>query len=135
MLLCVSAKSKHPKEAAELAWFVTSPENQLDFARIVSILPSTPASLTDPHFAFPKDNSDKTAYARALSAGSMKDARSFVPTLPAWPEMTAVFNEQIKAALLDGADVSTALKRIGMEWNGILDSHLPATMETIPHIP
>jgi ABC-type glycerol-3-phosphate transport system substrate-binding protein len=140
MLLAVSSQSRHPKESAELAWFMTSPENQLEFAKIVSILPSTPASLSDPHFAAPPPGdaptpAGKVALARHVSAESLREGMSFVPALPAWPELTAAFNERIKSALLDGAEVERVLADIGREWNGILDSHEPLGLEVMPVLP
>ncbi|MCS7034529.1 MAG: extracellular solute-binding protein [Phycisphaerae bacterium] len=133
MLLCVSSQSQHPREAAELAWFITNPENQLAFARIVNILPSTPASLRDPHFAFPPDpEQDKLGYARALSAQSLAEAQSFILPLAAWPELGRAFEERIKAALLDGADVARTLSQISRDWNRILDSYAPATLVSDP---
>lgn len=130
MLLAVTSQSRHPREAARLAWFVTSPENQLAFCRLVSILPSTAATLDDPLFAAPDPESRQTAagkvaYARHLSAQSLRNARTFVPPLPAWPELTAAFSEGIKAALLDGRDVAQTLAKMEREWNQILATHPP----------
>lgn len=117
MLLCVTSQSKHPAEAAKLAWFITNAQNQLAFAKIVNILPSTPASLDDPHFS---KTDTKLDAARAISAASLKNATSHVPPLAVWPELTSVFQEQIKAVFLDGADVKTTLASIDDEWNAIL---------------
>lgn len=117
MLLCVTSQSKHPAEAAKLAWFISNAENQLAFAKIVNILPSTPASLDDPHFS---KTDTKLDTARAISAASLKNATSHVPPLAVWPELTSVFQEQIKAVFLDGADVKTTLASIDNEWNAIL---------------
>ncbi|HRK31734.1 MAG TPA: extracellular solute-binding protein, partial [Tepidisphaeraceae bacterium] len=117
MLLCVTAQSKHPRQATRLAQFITSAENQLAFAKIVSILPSTPESLLDPHF---RQTATKLDQSRAISAASMRNATSHIPALAAWPELTSVFEERIKSALLDGADVGATLNMIGREWNGIL---------------
>lgn len=132
MLLAVSSQSRHPKEAAELAWFVTNAQNQLAFAKVVSIMPSTPESLNDRHFAGGESKIDR---ARALSAQCLREADSFVPALPAWPELTRAFEERIKAALLDGADVGQNLDEISGEWNGILASHEPATMAVFTALP
>ncbi len=129
MLLCVTSQSKHPSEAAKLAWFMTNARNQLAFAKIVSILPSTPASMDDPHF---QQTATKTDRARNISAESMKNATSYVPPLAAWPELTAVFQEQIKAALLDGADVEKTLNEIGTSWNGILNDTSPSPGTSSP---
>ena len=136
-VLAVSSLSKHPKEAAELAWFVTSAESQLAFCRIVNILPSTPGALDDPHFAAPPAEARGTpegrlAEARHLSAMLMRDATSWVPALSTWPALRDAFEERIKRALLEGRDVKQVLGEIEREWQSILDSAVPAGMDAIP---
>lgn len=136
MFLSVTSTSKHPEEAAALAGWVTSPENQLAFCKMVNILPSTPGVLSDPHFDPPTDAGDtpegKIALARSLSAKSLHTAVAFTPSLGAWPDLRRAFNEGIKAALLDNQDVRKTLAQIEAEWNQILDDALPATMDAIP---
>ena len=41
-------QSKHPKEAAELVRFLTSPKGQVAAFKAVNNLPSSPAALDDP---------------------------------------------------------------------------------------
>lgn len=136
MFLSVTSTSKHPKEAAALAGWITNPENQLAFCKIVNILPSTPSVLGDPHFDPPVGGDDtaesKIALARSLSAGSLPTAVAFTPSLGAWPDLRRAFNEGIKAALLDNQDVRKTLAQIETEWNQILDDALPATLDAVP---
>lgn len=138
-VLAVSSLSKHPREAAALAWFVTSAESQLAFCRIVNILPSTPAALDDPHFAAPPAEARGTpegrlAEARHLSATLMRDATSWIPALSTWPALRDAFQEQVKRALLDGQDLRRTLAEIEREWQSILDSAVPAGMDAIPGV-
>ena len=58
MWLGVTTQSRNPGLAAELAWFMTSPESQLEFCRLVNILPSTSSTLGDPLFNSPPDGRD-----------------------------------------------------------------------------
>jgi ABC-type glycerol-3-phosphate transport system substrate-binding protein len=44
----VPTQSKHPKEAAELVRFLTSPKGQVAAFKAVNNLPSSPAALDDP---------------------------------------------------------------------------------------
>ena len=46
----VPAKSKHPKEAADFAFYVTNAANQLAFCKLVAIFPTTKKTLDDPFF-------------------------------------------------------------------------------------
>ena len=123
-------------DTKQTAAWVTGPEKQLAFCKMVNILPSTPGVLSDPHFDPPTDAGDtaegKIALARSLSAQSLHTAVAFTPSLGAWPDLRRAFNEGIKAALLDNRDVREMVAQIETEWNQILDDALPATMDAIP---
>jgi putative chitobiose transport system substrate-binding protein len=54
-LLSIAQKSRHPKLAAEFAQFVTNGENQLDFCKIVPIIPSVIKAAEDPYFTDVED--------------------------------------------------------------------------------
>ena len=136
MVVGVSSRSAHPEEAAELAAFLTSPENQTGLSRQSGVLPSTPASLDDPYFAFPEGASDdpeaKLTEARATSAASLRTAVAFTPAMEAWPELRRAFNEGIKRALLDGEAVDETLAAIEAEWNRILAAARPVGVDALP---
>lgn len=136
MFLSVTSTSKHPEQAAALASWITNPGNQLAFCKIVNIMPSTPAILSDPHFGQPTDPGDdpesKIAMARSMSAESLRTAVAFTPSLGTWPDLRRSFDEGIKAALLDGRDVRETLVDIETEWNQILNDALPATLDAVP---
>src|SRR5687767_13647886 len=137
MFLSVCSTTKHPKEAADLAWFITSPENQLAFCKVVNILPSTPASLDDPHFQMPPkeqwDTRDgKLALARAYSAQALKTGIAFAPAMQTWPDLRKSFEDGIKPALLDGKDVRATLVDIEKDWNRILSDAPPVAIAVVP---
>lgn len=126
MPVCVSARSRHPELAARLAWFLTSPENQLEFCRLAPILPSTPASLEDPFFAGPTPEEiaagiEKVGVARAIVTRTLTDGVAFTPALECWPTLRRSFNEHIKRALLSDIPVERVLADIERDWNRILD--------------
>ncbi len=126
MPVCVSARTRHPDLAARLAWFLTSPENQLAFCRLAPILPSTPASLADPFFAGPTPEEaasgiEKVGIARAIVATALADGVAFTPALECWPTLRRSFNEHIKRALLSEIPVERVLEDIERDWNRILD--------------
>jgi putative chitobiose transport system substrate-binding protein len=136
MLISVPSTSKHPKEAADFAWFLTNAQNQLTFAKLGSVLPSTIASLDDPYFAAPTPQelatpAGRIAEARHLSRVCLDNARSFIPPLPAWPDLTKSFQEGIQSALLDGEDVEETMRKISREWDGILRSHGTVKIESV----
>lgn len=133
----VMGKTRHPELAAELAWHLTAAMNQTELARRSSVLPSTPASLDDPFFAMPEGGlasllEEPIAYARAMSARSLVDAVAFTPALAAWPDMRLAFNEGMKRILLGGEDVRAVLEAIDEQWDTLLATQPPATLDTIP---
>lgn len=66
MTLVVPKQSRHPKEAVDLAAFMTNPQNTFAFSRLAPILPPGP-SLKRNEFLFPKSN-DLQSQAIAMSA-------------------------------------------------------------------
>jgi putative chitobiose transport system substrate-binding protein len=126
MPLCVSASSSHPQLAADFAAFITSPESQLAFCRLAPILPSTPESLHDSFFQGPTQDEieqglETVGIGRATVTQALRTAAAFTPPLEAWPEMRARFNDRIKAALLDGADLDLTLNLIERDWQLAID--------------
>ena len=126
MPLCVSARSRHPELAAKLAWFLTSPENQLAFCRLAPILPSTPDSLQDPFFSGPTREEidqgiEKIGVARAIVADTLTHGVAFTPAMECWPTLRRSFNEHIKRALLTDTPLDRVLADIERDWNRILD--------------
>lgn len=78
MGLLVPSSSKNQTLAVDFAKYMTNAENQLAFAKIVTILPSTLSSLSDPYFT---DTSDGTveSLARKISAAQIPKAQNLVP--------------------------------------------------------
>lgn len=78
MGLLVPKSTKNQKLAVEFAKFATNAQNQLAFSKIVTILPSTTKSLSDPYFT---DTSDGTveSEARKISASQIAQAQNLVP--------------------------------------------------------
>jgi multiple sugar transport system substrate-binding protein len=78
MGLLVPKSSKNKATALEFAKFITNAENQLAFAKIVTILPSVTEALQNPYF---KDDSDGTeeSKARRISAAQIANAENLKP--------------------------------------------------------
>lgn len=137
MPLGVLSSSPNARLAAELAWFVTSPENQTAFCKLVPIMPSTRASLRDPFFTAPSAATSDPAEAlmnraRAVTAASMPTATAFTASLPCWPDLRRRFEEHFKRVLLDGVDLRRAMRTAEGEWNELLAGVPSATMDAVP---
>lgn len=64
--LLIPKDSKHHKEAIDFANFVTNDENQLGFAKVAAIFPSTKKAAADPYFS----EDTETLIGRARAVGS-----------------------------------------------------------------
>jgi putative chitobiose transport system substrate-binding protein len=132
MVLAIGSQSRNPDAAARLAWFLTSPESQTAFAKLVPIMPSTRVSLADPFFQTPPSNPTLVDRARLLSARSLDTAIAFTAALDTWPDLRRAFEDAMKRVLLDDADLERTLASLNDEWNTILSSGTPAGMDAIP---
>lgn len=78
MGLLVPRSSKNQATALDFTEYLANAQNQLAFSKIVTILPSTLASLKDPYFTAAGDNS-VDAQARRISAAQIAKAKNLVP--------------------------------------------------------
>lgn len=117
MGLLVPESSENKATATAFAEFMTNAENQLAFAKIVTILPSTTESLQDPYFT---DTSDGTVVskARAISAEQIADAQNLTPVQYDDRVKAAVVG-QVELALKGDITAQEALARAVQEANAI----------------
>jgi len=119
----VPKQSKHKKEALDFALFITSPENQLAFCKLVAITPSTVKTLADPLFStkpaqlVTKDDFDQMG--RYLVAGQLLNAAS-PPITPGWDEMMEVLRVEVNHVFLGEKTSAKALADVEAAWNKIL---------------
>lgn len=138
MVVGVSAQSKEPELAAELAWMLTGDESQRALCSIVPVLPSTRATLESGMFRRPEATAvmtpavRKLAEAQAIAAESLKNAVAFTPALAEWPDLRRAFEDRIKRAMLGGEPVEDALRVIDAEWVRILDAAADAPGDALP---
>ena len=135
MVLGVMSRSRQPRLAAALASHMTSAASQLEFCRIVNILPSTPSSLADPLFDPPtstEDAASKIALARSSAAAALPEAVAFTPALAAWPDMRKVFEDQITRVLLGTRELEPALAEVQGRWNQLLLATGGGPLDAIP---
>lgn len=90
MGLLVPADSDNLVTALAFAEYMTNAENQTEFSKIVTVLPSVTEALEDPYFTDDSDGSLE-AKARKISAEQLADARNMVPV---------EFDDRVKAAVV-----------------------------------
>lgn len=111
--------SDNQAAAAEWLKFVTSPQNQLEFTKLVAIYPSTPETLNDPFFTDIEGDSPAEQARRVLrdtfpesvdaSLGSGNDE-----------QLRELFNEEVRAFMAGEKTVEQALDAAEASWNAEL---------------
>lgn len=113
----VSSLSRNKPEAAKFAHFVTNSQNQLRFAKLVTILPSTTEALEDDYFI--NGDGSLTDQARIYSAQQIKIGRVFRPEAPA-RKFYSVLESVTERAALGNMETDEALAFAEEQWNEIL---------------
>lgn len=103
----LSAKSKNLPTASAFAKFVTDKENQLAFAKVVNIFPSTTDTLSDPFFS--KSDGTQNTDLRVAAAKQLQTAVSYRPPMFT-AAMETYVQQQFADAILGKTPVTTALK-------------------------
>jgi putative chitobiose transport system substrate-binding protein len=116
MDLVVPTGSKHPAEAAKLALFMTNNTNQIAFAKVVPIVPTTRAAQNDPFFKS-TGSADPIAKATSLvgSSGRFINPGNKAPGNS--DDIYKNFSDNIEAALLGQKTSQVALNDAVAFWN------------------
>ncbi|PYE55396.1 ABC transporter substrate-binding protein [Deinococcus yavapaiensis] len=113
--LVIPRASKHQKEAALFALFMTNNVNQVKFANVVPIVPTTKAAKNDPSFKTTSQDPIEIATARVAGTGGLINPGF------ASPKNTDVvyknFNDNIQAAFLGRKTAQQALNDAVTFWN------------------
>ncbi len=113
--LVVPRASRHPKEAALFALFMTNNANQIKFANVVPVVPTTLAARNDPSFKTTSQDPIELATARVAGTGGLIN-----PGFPAPKNSKVVykgFNDNIQAAFLGNKTAKQALDDAVTFWN------------------
>ena len=103
---------------AKFADFLTNDANQLEFARIAGVMPTTVKALADPYFMQVGPNAGADEQARPIAAESMKYSRSvYVAGLEDYDEMRRVLVKAVEAGMTGKQDVKKALDEAVVIWN------------------
>ena len=119
MNFAVPRSSKNRNLAVELALFLTSPKAQLEFAKLVPLLPSTVESTKDPYFA--KGGEDPLlAEAVRLSVAQLPNARDFSLPLPRQKDLMRALNGAVEQAVRGEVTSEQALVEAAKSWDETL---------------
>ncbi len=118
MALSIKKDTKFPKAAMALATFFTNPRSQLEFSKIVSIYPSTPASYKDPFFTSKPVAIEESA--RPLAESLISKQADIVPEIPKPADVNELVKKAVQDALFGGVPAQKALDDAVAKANALL---------------
>lgn len=117
MNLVIPRDTDQPEAALKWALFVTNNTNQLAFAKLANVLPSTTAALKDQHFTQLPDNASSVEKARSVSANQMQAAEVLLPQIAEVKQLQKILYDNLQAAMLAEKTVDQAIADAATEWN------------------
>ncbi len=119
MNFAIPRSSKHRELAVKLALFLTSPKAQLEFAKLVPLLPSTIESTRDPFFENGGEDRLQSEAVR-ISIAQLPDARDFSLALPRQKDLSRSLNTAVEKAIRGEATSQQALDEAARDWEKTL---------------
>ncbi|MBC7476351.1 MAG: sugar ABC transporter substrate-binding protein, partial [Candidatus Sericytochromatia bacterium] len=120
MNLVIPDASKNKVEATKFAQFITNKENQLEFCKLVTILPSITEASKDKYFTTLSAKPTLEEEARKISAEQLKTSTVLLPTVKKWSELSKSFDQYFQQAYLGQITTKEALKKAQDDWDQIL---------------
>jgi ABC-type glycerol-3-phosphate transport system substrate-binding protein len=118
MAISVKKDTKFPQASIALAQFFTNPRSMLEFAKVVSIYPSTPASYDDPFFsAAPVAIEDQ---AKPIAKDIISRQTDLKPTIPHFKDVNDYLLQAIQQALFNNVPAQQALSDAVAQANALL---------------
>ncbi|PRC94505.1 ABC transporter substrate-binding protein [Solimicrobium silvestre] len=103
---------------ATFAEFLTNDENQLAFAKLAGVMPTTVQALANPYFMQTPAHASAAEQALPIAAASMKFSRSlYVAGLDDYDEMRRVMVKAVEAGMTGKQDIQQALDEAVRIWN------------------
>lgn len=119
MNFAIPRSSQQRELAVELALFLTSPQAQLEFAKLVPLLPSTVETARDPYFQ--KGGEDPLlAEAVRLSIEQLPRARDFSLALPRQKDLLRALNDAVERAVRGEVETRQSLEEAAASWQRTL---------------
>ena len=120
MVLAIPKKAHNIENAKKFAQYLLNGENQLEFAKLTSILPVNKMTLLDPYFTSEENNnlSDK---ARKISVKQMKNLQKPVYLKKGKKEILNAINNSTQAILQGKVSVTKQIETTSQDWKKIED--------------
>jgi len=117
MNLVIPQQTKHPEAALKFALYVTNNQNQLAFAKVANVLPSTTGALKDAYFQNVSAAATPVDQARSVSAQQMDTAEVLVPVMRDIKELQKIVYTNLQAAMLGQKSVDQAVSDAAQAWD------------------
>lgn len=118
MGLSVNSKTKYPNASIALAQFFTNPKSMVEFSKLVSVYPSSPAAYDDPFFSTKPVAIEDSA--KPAAKDYISKLADIVPTIPKKADVNAVVLKHIEDALFNNVPVQKALDEAVAEANALI---------------
>src|SRR5512143_3236321 len=119
MGMSVNASTKYPNAAIALAQFFTNPKSMTEFAKLVSVYPSSPSAYDDPFFSAPPVAIEDMA--KPAAKEFISKLADIVPLIPQKGDINAIVLRHIQDALFNNVDAQTALTDTVTEANEFIN--------------
>lgn len=116
MNFVIPDKAKNKKEALDFALFFTNKKNQLDFAKMTTILPVNKYCLEDEYFKISKDN-DLSSNARIISVKQLDKLQPQIKNVKNKKELNTISSNCIQEILINNTNIKNSLQKFSSEWN------------------
>jgi len=131
MNLVVPRGSAVAPAAADLALFLTNATNQLQFAEVARVLPSSRAALVELERRLRAQKPEApqeqlVLQARLLAVQSLAKARVLVPPTPGLKRLQTILYTQLQQAMLGQTTSDQALQAAARDWNRYATARWPA---------
>ena len=107
MSISVKGDTKFPNASIALAQFFTNPRSMVQFAKQVSVYPSSPKAFEDPFFSSTSTAIEDSA--RPLAGEIIKTYADIVPTIPKKADVNDLVLKAIESALFSDVSAQGAL--------------------------
>ncbi len=118
MNLVIPRDTDKPAEAVKFALFVSNTPNQLAFAKVANVLPSTVAAVKQ--YIQELDQEKETtplSQARKVSAMELEEAQVLIPAMKNLNQLQKIIYENLQAAMLKEKTVQQAVQDAADSWN------------------
>ena len=130
MNFVIPKKANNPNEALKFALFFTNKQNQLDFAKMTTILPVNEEALNDEYFReqnkkfesldgyfnYIQNNKDIETQARMISAEQLSHPQPPIKNIKNKKELNTISSNYVQEILINNKDIKTSLDEFSRDW-------------------